>query len=181
MDVEAHSAAREVRVGKLGTPCERMQAENFSACACAWACLAGLGGLPAPMYFWHFFMAASNCGEFGLMPSLEPNWIAPWPLGSGKFGTPFVRMQAANFSAFWRLPPPIDASNWPPPPPEDDAPGPPATGPAPDPAAPPPASGDWLLAAFELPMLATPGEEPPPPQPATSAATPTSAELTARA
>jgi hypothetical protein len=38
-------------------------------------------------------MAEVNCGEFRSIP-LKLN--APWLLGSGKLGKPWVRMQAAN-------------------------------------------------------------------------------------
>src|SRR5271155_1675695 len=89
----APPAEENVGSGKSVSPCERMQVENFSACACACACWAGLGALPPPVYFWHFCDADWNCGEVGLMPL---PWITPCPLGSGKFGTPFARMQAEN-------------------------------------------------------------------------------------
>ena len=44
--------------GNFGTPCERMHAENLSACACIFACCAGLGGFPPfGVYLRHAFCA----------------------------------------------------------------------------------------------------------------------------
>ncbi|GIH19535.1 hypothetical protein Raf01_77070 [Rugosimonospora africana] len=40
-------------------------------------------------------MAAWNCGDPGSIPLFGPSWPG-WPLGSGKFGTPWARMHAAN-------------------------------------------------------------------------------------
>jgi hypothetical protein len=40
--------------------------------------------------------AAWNDGEEGLIPEPAWIWIPPPALGSGKFGTPFARMQSAN-------------------------------------------------------------------------------------
>lgn len=39
------------------------------------------------------------------MTPFEPPWISTWPLlfGSGKFGTPLLRMHCANFSTAWVL------------------------------------------------------------------------------
>jgi hypothetical protein len=53
---------------------------------------------PAGRYFWHAANADWNAGESGLMP--EPLWtkVLPWLLGSGKLGTPWVRMHPANLS-----------------------------------------------------------------------------------
>jgi hypothetical protein len=46
----------------------------------------------------HAVWAARNCDEFGSMPGGRLNW-KPWPtIGSGKFGTPCDRMQAAYWS-----------------------------------------------------------------------------------
>ena len=39
--------------------------------------------------------AAWNCGELGSIPLEGPIW-APWPLGSGKSGTPWARMHLAK-------------------------------------------------------------------------------------
>ena len=40
--------------------------------------------------------AALNAGENGLIPELDEIWMPPPPLGSGKFGTPCVRMHFEN-------------------------------------------------------------------------------------
>src|SRR6202034_2661899 len=88
------------------------------------------------------------------------NWITPCALGSGKFGTPWVRMHAEYFSSLWRLPPAmVKPPDWSPP---DEVEG------APPPSAePPPLPGvedDRVVEVFELLTFATPGVEPPPPQ-----------------
>jgi hypothetical protein len=80
--------------GKFVMPWLRMQAENFSAEASALACWAGLGGPPGLSSFPHLAWAASNCGDWGLMPLLGVITVAPLPFGSGKFGTPLERMHA---------------------------------------------------------------------------------------
>src|SRR5579863_6954670 len=71
-----------------------MQAENLSACARAWAIIAGLGAGPPFRSFWQARWAAWNCGERGSIPMDGLIWISPWELKSGNLGTPCVRMQA---------------------------------------------------------------------------------------
>src|SRR5665213_3937378 len=48
---------------------------------------------------WHAFCAAKNCGELGSMLVIFSCTPPPLNVGSGKFGTPFERMQAENFKA----------------------------------------------------------------------------------
>ena len=64
-----------------------MHAENFSACACIFACCAGEAVFPAGANFWQARWADWNWGELGSIPLLGPIEIPPL-VGSGKFGTP---------------------------------------------------------------------------------------------
>ena len=64
------------------------------------------------------------------MPFAEENEIWPWAFGSGKFGTPFLRMQPANFASCSIPPPPVRAKRPPRAPPTLVCePGPPAAAP----------------------------------------------------
>src|SRR5882672_1697630 len=93
-----------------------MHAENLSACACIFACWAGLGGWPPfGMYFRHVFSAAWNAGDIGFTPVFGPKVTVPFADGSGNFGTPWERMHEANFCEF--LPPPAIVRLPPDPPP----------------------------------------------------------------
>src|SRR6202522_1842365 len=83
-------------------PCVRMHCENLSACARAVACSAGVGWPPLGNKCRQSLAAPWKVGE----PASSPlAWIAPWALGSGKFGTPWERMHFANASASASLPP----------------------------------------------------------------------------
>jgi hypothetical protein len=101
--------------------------------------------------------AELNAGEAGSIPIPEWIVITPWLLGSGKFVTPCLRMQAENFApsavptfiAIW------NCWTWLPPAPPD------AFSPDPDPPC-----VVVVAAVPEEATLATPGEPPPPPQPA---------------
>jgi hypothetical protein len=97
----------------------------------------------------HALVAAANCGEFGSTPELgviSMFALCPWKTGSGKFGSPWVRMHWAKARALLRgltlLP--LDT-----------------------------ACG--AVAVVVVPRLATPGWEDPPPQPAATTQTPRSA------
>src|ERR1019366_5924305 len=101
--------------GKSGRPCRRMHLENDSP-AVLWRSEA-LGGPPAgpgcsvgraavgqgtpgrfAPTFAHIFEALRKAGAWGLTPAWRRS-PTPWPPGpkngSGKFGTPWVRMQCA--------------------------------------------------------------------------------------
>src|SRR5580700_9220847 len=96
--------------GKFGTPCDRMHCAILSAfaftCAIPPGSAFGLG-----MYFWQVFIADWKAGALTGTPLTVI--VCPWPLrcedwiwspppplapGSGKFGTPWERMQLANCS-----------------------------------------------------------------------------------
>src|SRR5438874_6942998 len=77
----------KVGSGNFGTPCERMHAENASACACIFACCAGLGGLICSRR-WHACCAALKVAEFGSIPVLGLIVRLPPLPGSGKLCTP---------------------------------------------------------------------------------------------
>jgi hypothetical protein len=85
----------KVGSGQFGTPCLRMHCARASA-ATRWASGSGdpLGRLPGCSLL-HVCSADWNPGDRSLIPELglmgEP--------GSGKVGTPYVRMQSANLSA----------------------------------------------------------------------------------
>jgi hypothetical protein len=77
----------------------------FSAPARRLASCASDTGLGAGIRLWHFFIAALNAGAFTdtpftvMLPLLFWSWMPPLPaVGSGKLGTPFLRMQAATAS-----------------------------------------------------------------------------------
>src|SRR5205823_2007335 len=55
----------KVGSGNFGTPCERMQAENLSACACIFALCAGLTGGPVGASLRQVRSAALNVAESG--------------------------------------------------------------------------------------------------------------------
>lgn len=80
--------------GKFGTPFERMQAENFKACACC----AALTVPPCPppgCSDWQAFCAACICGELGSRSEPALALIcSELPTGSGKSGTPCARMHS---------------------------------------------------------------------------------------
>ena len=48
------------------------------------------------MYLEHAFWADWNAGDWGSIPEPELIWIPPPGPGSGKFGTPWERMQSEN-------------------------------------------------------------------------------------
>ncbi|HEX6489896.1 MAG TPA: hypothetical protein VF002_00830 [Gaiellaceae bacterium] len=140
-----------------------MQAENLSAWACIFAWSAGLGGCPPfGVYFRHARCAFWKEDESGLTPF---NVTLPFAEGSEKLGTPWERMQEANFRIDETSPPTI--LKLPPLPP-------PLVPESPD------AGGDE---AEELvvgePALATPGRFALLPQPAAAAARPSAASGTA--
>jgi hypothetical protein len=75
-----------------------MQWENASA-ARTWAAV-GAGGPKRTLgctFVAQAVAAARNTGEAWLIPDKGP--LAPFELGSGKFDTPFARMQSAYLSA----------------------------------------------------------------------------------
>ena len=80
-------------------PCRRMHSEIWSSRACACADGAPEPGPPAGSRCLHDVWADWNAGE--LISELEPRgWtLGPPAFGSGKFGTPWERMQLANASA----------------------------------------------------------------------------------
>lgn len=81
--------------GKLGTPWARMHLEYFSS----WARFCGeLALVPPPISRAQVFRALMNCGERVLMPIDGVITVPPLLDGSGKFGTPWLRMQAAKAS-----------------------------------------------------------------------------------
>jgi hypothetical protein len=94
--------------GKPGTPWLRMQAENFSACRLA---LLGIpppsGPAPLGISFAHVRCADWNDGEEGSIALPGPPWMtsAPPPFavacGSGKPGTPCVRMHSEYLTIAW--------------------------------------------------------------------------------
>jgi hypothetical protein len=90
-----------------------------------------------------------------------PEWIVitPWLFGSGKFGTPCLRIQAEYFAPSVAFPTFMDNWNWPPCPP----PGLSALTGGPEPLC----VVDVAVVAVVggEATLATPGEPPPPPQP----------------
>src|SRR5207247_269708 len=92
------------------------------------------------------------------MPPADEIEICPCAFGSGKFGTPFLRMQAANLVIACTLPPAITSRPPPPgagaPPADEEPPGVFAVVPVP--------------AVVVVPRLATDAPGFPPPQPATS-------------
>jgi hypothetical protein len=79
-----------------------MHSENLSAWAMAWACCAGVGWPPFGMKCRQSLLAVWKLAEPGFMPEPE---ITPWPLGSGKFATPCVRMHCAYANICDSLPP----------------------------------------------------------------------------
>jgi hypothetical protein len=85
--------------GKPETPCARMHSDMASisrfACAEGGPCLPGP---PPGISFAHRDWADWNAGDCGLIPEPLWIWIPPPPLGSGKFGTPWERMQLAKAS-----------------------------------------------------------------------------------
>src|SRR5215469_8275747 len=76
--------------GKLGTPCFRMHCAVATSCSfcCSEACV---GGPPPGNSFLQMARAASTAGEAGLTP-VPAMLIPPLPVGSGKLGTPWLRM-----------------------------------------------------------------------------------------
>jgi hypothetical protein len=89
--------------------------------------------------------------------------IWPWAFGSGKLGTPFLRMHDANLVSCWTLPPTIDIAPPLPPVAEPELPT------APPPVSTPGAPLAVLLVDVDVvPRLATDGAFAPPPHPATA-------------
>lgn len=132
-----------------------MQAELATACRRSRARWAGLG-VPPGISFRQACNACSNCGEPRLS---EPAEITPCAFGSGKLGSPFARMQAANFVSCCTLP--VTEKGAP------IFPLPPVAAPELPAAA---ADPDTLLVGLDavvVPRLATAGE-PEPPQPASA-------------
>src|SRR5262245_41233065 len=85
--------------GNFRTPCERMQAAYASACRSCFVCSAGVVLPPFGSRFLQAFSADLNLGERASIPFSDPTEsLKPLPAGcgSGKFGTPFLRMQAEN-------------------------------------------------------------------------------------
>jgi hypothetical protein len=71
-----------------------------SASICSMSCADGVPSppdLPAGMSFAHLASAAVNAGDDGLIPS--GSWMPPSGPGSGKFDTPWLRMQSTYASA----------------------------------------------------------------------------------
>jgi hypothetical protein len=82
--------------GKFGTLWLRMHFAKFSPRCCCLAICAAFAGADG-RYFWHFARAARNAGALSETPLIEIEWAfpwisIPWPLKSGKFGTPSARM-----------------------------------------------------------------------------------------
>jgi hypothetical protein len=82
--------------GNVARPCRRMHSASFTIANLRLSDPDPLPGPPPGISFEHAFWADWNAGERGLIPELELSWIPPPSLGSGKFGTPCERMQAAN-------------------------------------------------------------------------------------
>jgi hypothetical protein len=81
--------------GKPLTPWARMHFDSasisFSACSDGGPALPGL---LLGSSFAHLVCAALNAGEDVLIPELGLSWMSPSGPGSGKFGTPWLRMQS---------------------------------------------------------------------------------------
>src|SRR4029079_12520414 len=110
--------------------------------------------------FWQTERADPNAGELGSIPIPERIVITPWPSGSGKFVTPCLRMQAENFAPS-AVPTFMASRNCSP-------------GPTGGPFSPAPRSLGVVVVADgvvdEAARSATPGELPPPLQPAANSA-----------
>jgi hypothetical protein len=76
-----------------------MHRASFTIASLRLADTAGLPGPPPGISFEHAFWADWKAGDWGSIPELESILIPPPALGSGKFGTPCDRMQAANLIA----------------------------------------------------------------------------------
>jgi hypothetical protein len=110
------------------------------------------------MSFWQACCAVWNRGDRGSIPEADEIEIWPPAFGSGKFGSPWERMQAANLARF-------GPASWipaPPPPPLLCRLEPDPAGELPPPA---PADGELPLVVVGA-RLATEACDPPPPQPA---------------
>lgn len=82
--------------GKVDRPCLRMHWASASIASLRLSDTGPLGG-PAPgISFAHAVCADRNAGDCGLDPDPGPIWIPLPEPGSGKFGTPWARMQLAN-------------------------------------------------------------------------------------
>lgn len=83
--------------GKFGTPCVRMHWANLSMRNFMLSVTAAVFG-PAPgSCLRHTPTADRKAGDCGSTPEPAPMATPPPPgVGSGKFGTPFDRMQLAN-------------------------------------------------------------------------------------
>src|SRR6266446_5336787 len=79
-----------------------MHLANASACLISFACVCAFGLPPLGISDLHTFWAFTNWAELGSTPVFWPFCIddviliRPWLSGSGKFGTPCLRMQAAK-------------------------------------------------------------------------------------
>lgn len=92
--------------GNLANPCARMHLANLSA-ARNWLSVALTPpDAPPGASRAHAPRSDLNAGDRGLIPVPARLSPPPPPLGSGKVGTPFARMQSANFS-------PSDSLPWP--------------------------------------------------------------------
>lgn len=85
-----------------------MQAENWRSCWRACACVAGLTAV-GPLFGKSFSQACTACPSCGARGSMPPVVTAdiencPCAFGSGKFGSPCERTQAANFVICRTLP-----------------------------------------------------------------------------
>src|SRR5579862_4568535 len=94
--------------GKFVTPWCRMHFEKFNlprSCVC---CSCGLGGAGFGNSFWQACRAATNAGDFGLIPLDGVTRTNPCLSGSGKFGTPCARTQAEYATGPPWAPPEVD-------------------------------------------------------------------------
>ena len=98
-DGQGHPAPTFLWAGKLGTPLERMHCENLSAWARKLEDWAAVGALGASGL--HDFCAAWNVGESGSTPLRPFIRKSPWLFGSGKPGTPFLRMHCEYSTDLW--------------------------------------------------------------------------------
>jgi hypothetical protein len=85
--------------GKSVIPWVRIQCETLTICPSASeeGCVGSRPVMNFSVSAWHFVRAVSNVGEFGFIPGGSAN--SPLALGSGKFGTPWVRIQRVYVSA----------------------------------------------------------------------------------
>jgi hypothetical protein len=87
--------------GQFATPCERMHRANFTMSLPICCTTAGLGGTPGPPSGSRGPQARVAAWNSGLVAT-SSTWLfghTPLLLGSGKFGTPWRRMQWEKASA----------------------------------------------------------------------------------